>query len=863
FPVTEERKAQGLGAFDMASGIEVGYGGCFVGAPPYLFHIKDNNNDDKADSFEIVAHGFGSQDTHETLNTFTWGPDGWLYGLHGVFTISKVLKGAPDPSASEPAIDMDAGVWRYHPRLKKFEMFAEGTSNPWGMDFTPEGECIICCCVIPHLFHIVPGGIYIKQGGKPSYNQYAYGALKEICDHTFHKESGWAHAGLLCLDYPHIPEAFRKSVIFGSIHGCSLKQNVLRSQGSTFVASRGDDFLVSGDKNSRPIQMRWMPDGSILVSDWHDQNPCHQTKPDDWDYERGRLYRIIPPQKPAHNGVNPFHIRKTHQLALEHVPSTQSIALQQANNDDFSKLPLNKRIASYQSALFHRTTDSIWNNLHGSRSESERAWAVRAIADSRYNPDTITKLIEVVQHEQSGRVLREVVSCCIKLSRQGSIAPVLSALYKRIELVDDAIIPYLLWLATEEELVRAPSVFLEALSNMDQENRLLNQHIIHRSIRRIAASGKKEDIELVIHFILQCKHPARITAALEGLAQAVQGKRFHNITSWKLLSNELAKSNDSTFKKYFLQLAAAFSDSSVITESLSTLEQNTSTRDSRQQAMQFLAVLREPKAVPLLLRVLKTDSDTSLRQEAARALASYNESSLGKEMLDGWSEQPALVRLELVNTLRSRKAWAYVMLEALGNKQISRSDLNDNVALAIRQFKDPELNKLLDRHYGSFRDSPAELDALISRLRQELPEKKGDAQAGKLVFAKHCAQCHKFEGEGHDVGPVLDGAERTTEYLLANIVDPNRVVGTPYFTRTVVLKNGKLITGMLVEEDATTLRLKRENAIVEVIVKDEIEEQATSTKSLMPEGLSNNMTVDELRNLIEYLQAPLHTKPSK
>ncbi|HMO34456.1 MAG TPA: hypothetical protein PKA06_00300, partial [Gemmatales bacterium] len=195
FPVTEERKAQGLGAFDMASGIEVGYGGCFVGAPPYLFHIKDNNNDDKADSFEIVAHGFGSQDTHETLNTFTWGPDGWLYGLHGVFTISKVLKGAPDPSASEPAIDMDAGVWRYHPRLKKFEMFAEGTSNPWGMDFTPEGECIICCCVIPHLFHIVPGGIYIKQGGKPSYNQYAYGALKEICDHTFHKESGWAHAG--------------------------------------------------------------------------------------------------------------------------------------------------------------------------------------------------------------------------------------------------------------------------------------------------------------------------------------------------------------------------------------------------------------------------------------------------------------------------------------------------------------------------------------------------------------------------------------------------------------------------------------------------------------------------------------------
>ena len=81
-------------------------------------------------------------------------------------------------------------------------------------------------------------------------------------------------------------------MIFGSIHGCSIKQNVLKPNGSTFTASRGDDFLVSGDKNFRPINLRWGPDGDIYLIDWHDQNPCHQAKPDNWDYEHGRVYRI-------------------------------------------------------------------------------------------------------------------------------------------------------------------------------------------------------------------------------------------------------------------------------------------------------------------------------------------------------------------------------------------------------------------------------------------------------------------------------------------------------------------------------------------------------------------------------------------
>src|SRR5207247_5591418 len=106
--------------------------------------------------------------------------------------------------------------------------------------------------------------------------------------------SGWAHAGLLCMDGDHVPENYRGSVLMGSIHGCCIKRDVLRPNGSSFIASCEKDFLTSADKNFRPINLRWGPDGSIYVIDWHDQNPCHQADPNSWDMTHGRIYKIQP-----------------------------------------------------------------------------------------------------------------------------------------------------------------------------------------------------------------------------------------------------------------------------------------------------------------------------------------------------------------------------------------------------------------------------------------------------------------------------------------------------------------------------------------------------------------------------------------
>ena len=170
----------------------------FISAWRRIFYfLEDTNGDDKADKQTMLKTGFGMEDRHELLNGFAWGPDGWLYMTHGVFTHSKVR----DPDTHDPddfGVQMDAALARFHPRTKKFEVFADGTSNPWGVDWNERGDAFVSACVIQHLFHMAPGGQYNRQGGTWA-NPYGYvrdlpsKGLPAIVDWRHYRA---AHAGI-------------------------------------------------------------------------------------------------------------------------------------------------------------------------------------------------------------------------------------------------------------------------------------------------------------------------------------------------------------------------------------------------------------------------------------------------------------------------------------------------------------------------------------------------------------------------------------------------------------------------------------------------------------------------------------------
>src|SRR6266496_539626 len=324
-----------LAQLNLVSGLEVGFGGVWIGAAPYLMFVpvSDWDNPKTAGEPRILLDGWDYQrDAHETLNTFTWGPDGWLYGCHGVFCPSHVGKpGAPESERQW----MDAGVWRYHPTRHVFEVFTEGGSNPWGIDFDENGQLFAEMCVIPHFWHLIQGARIGRQGGehfcinrdeiarngqsrdqrsrKPIY-PFVYQDIQQHGDHVHWAGSkgphaanarsdavggGHAHAGMMCYLGTSWPEEYRDKLFIGNIHGQRLNMDIPERSGSGYVGKHGKDFLNFNDTWSQTLNQLYDQDGSVYIIDWYDKNQCHHTREDGHDRSNGRIYKIVYNNQPV------------------------------------------------------------------------------------------------------------------------------------------------------------------------------------------------------------------------------------------------------------------------------------------------------------------------------------------------------------------------------------------------------------------------------------------------------------------------------------------------------------------------------------------------------------------------------------
>jgi len=266
------------------SGLACGFGGVFVGSPPNLTFIPDADGDDVPDGPpQVLLDGWGIRDRHETLNSFIWGPDGWLYGCHGVFTDSNVGKPGDDDSQRQ---FIDGGIWRYHPTRKTFEIFARGLSNPWGFDFNDHGQSFATCCVIPHLFHVVQGGVYHKQS-KAHVNPYIYDDIKTIRDHTHLS----AHGGARFYLADTFPKQYRDRLFMCNIHEHAVLTDIMEPSGSSFIGKHGDDFMPTNDLAWVGFSVETSPEGGVYLLDWHDQDVCGNAVKFP---NSGRVYRIMP-----------------------------------------------------------------------------------------------------------------------------------------------------------------------------------------------------------------------------------------------------------------------------------------------------------------------------------------------------------------------------------------------------------------------------------------------------------------------------------------------------------------------------------------------------------------------------------------
>ncbi|MGI8967025.1 MAG: PVC-type heme-binding CxxCH protein, partial [Limisphaerales bacterium] len=229
--------------------------------------------------------------------------------------------------AEDQRTPITAGIWRYHPTKKVFEVFAEGTSNPWGFDFDEHGQLIEEACVIPHLFHMIQGGRYQRQGGehfainrdeisrnekfrdkngKPVF-PYVYDDIKTIADHVHwagdkgphagnsrsaSAGGGHAHAGLLIYQGDNWPDKYRGKIFMNNIHGACINEDILERKGSGFVGHHAPNPINFNDSWSQIINLQTGPDGAVYMIDWYDKNQCHHNDANGHDRSNGRIFRI-------------------------------------------------------------------------------------------------------------------------------------------------------------------------------------------------------------------------------------------------------------------------------------------------------------------------------------------------------------------------------------------------------------------------------------------------------------------------------------------------------------------------------------------------------------------------------------------
>ncbi len=340
---------------------------------------------------------------------------------------------------------------------------------------------------------------------------------------------------------------------------------------------------------------------------------------------------------------------------------------------------------------------------------------------------------------------------------------------------------------------------------------------------------------------------------LKGIRDGLRGRtQVAMPKGWSEVSAKLARSQNAEVRSLAQMISITFGDASSLAALRTSLADPKGDPAARKAALESLLGAKD-KELPVVLHALL--SDAALRGPAIRALGTYNDPATPAKILAVYGSLELAEKRDAINTLSARKAYAHELLGALKAKTVPRGDLTAATIRQLSDYNDPEIASWIEKEWGAIRPTPeARLKEIAQWKQFFLSQPKGDSRKGRIMFAKTCMQCHTLYDAGGKVGPELTGANRSElDYLLSNILDPSAVVGKDYQATTIRTTNGRVVTGILKAEDNNAVTLATENDVL-IIPKPEIDARKLSEISMMPEGLLSNMTKDDARNLIAYLQ---------
>ncbi len=479
--VFDKRKIFWDGASQLTS-IELGFGGVWAACAPNILFLADRNGDDRPDSEpEVILDGFETDKVrHNIVNGLRWGPDGWLYGRHGILGPGSKVGRPGSPEAKRTHIQ--CGIWRYHPTRKSFEVVCHGTTNPWGHDWDEHGQLFFINTVIGHLWHAVPGARYQRMYGN-HFDKHLYELIQQTADHyhfdvgnekwsdlkktgmtsgTDAAGGGHAHTGMMIYLGDNWPAEYRGNVFTLNLHGLRMNQESLHRQGAGYVGKHAADFMFTSDKWFRGIELSYAPDGSVYVLDWSDIGECHDN--DGIHRTSGRVYRIsygktevakVDLTKWSNEDLaesvgspNEWYSRQARQLIQQRAAAGQDLtkaALKLMNTYRLTSSSATALRAMWTlNAIGSADEDWLLEQSNDKR-EHVRTWAIKLLCDQKaLSKKTHERFIEMGSQDKAGLVQLQLASALqqLPLEDRWSLA---NALVSQDTFAKDPVFPLLVW----------------------------------------------------------------------------------------------------------------------------------------------------------------------------------------------------------------------------------------------------------------------------------------------------------------------------------------------------------------------------------------------------------------------------------
>jgi putative membrane-bound dehydrogenase-like protein len=895
--------------------LQVGFGGVFVGATPHLLFIPDKNGDDIPDGPpEILLDGFDIKAGHTVMNSLTWGPDGWLYGNHGIQATVKL--GKPGTPADKRAV-LNCGVWRYHPVRKEVEAFAHGTTNPWGLDFDETGQMFITNCVIGHLWHVVPGAHFERMYGQ-DLNPSVYGLMQTCADHIHwgggawttsralkdgpkdeHSVAGGGHAHVGCMVYlgDNFPDRYRNTVFMCNLHGNRINNDILERKGSTYVARHGKDFMFANDPWFRGIALCYGPDGGVYVSDWTDTGECHNYKVA--DKTNGRIFKITygKAKNPAETKIAGSRKPRGKNWDLSNFTDGELLSLLENKNQWYARTArrilqeraATGRLAKNTRAILESNVLSLANEPHSlsalwalhvtggidpkitdqllSKNAGDylRAWAIRLAFERPSNREHIERFQsgELWRLESSAIARLELASAAQRVGPDERVI-IASGLSYHGDDAQDPYLPLMYWYALEP-LVSKKQAFGKEESKAFADGFVYYLRyftsipVIRENVARCLA--QQNDIERLGILIGKSDvqgDPTYYRDLLRGIHAGLQGRRQVAIPKeWVTCYPQLIASPLPEVRDLAISLAVQFGDKRAFTTLEKIVADKKETNAKRQAALDTLLFQQKSDLVPVLQGLL---SDGVMRSAALKGLARFDDAKTPELILKGYADYSDEEKIDAVTTLTSRPAFAQALLVAMEKKLVPGRDVSAFNARQIQALGNKEITDRLAKVWGTIRPASEDKAVLLTKYKTALTAanlKKANLSNGRQLYQKNCAACHRLFGAGNDIGPDLTGSQRSNlDYILENIIDPSAIVAKDYQVTVFETKDGRVILGIIKQETDKAVTVQTQNERI-VLPLGDIASRKQSPLSMMPEGQLNAMTMTEARDLVGYLGSPM------